>query len=145
MTNPEYGGDGKKNDRCAPFTPPTVAFPAHWAPNDVMFYTGTQFPAKYRNGAFIAFHGSWNRAPLPQAGYNVTFVPFAGGKPRQVRSVRRRLRRQDAADEPGDAVARPGGLAQRSRRFALHHRRRQGTHLARDVQAEVADTFERPR
>ena len=46
-----------------------------------MFYTGTQFPAKYRGGAFIAFHGSWNRAPLPMAGYNVTFVPFAGGKP----------------------------------------------------------------
>src|SRR5438094_2904392 len=81
VTNPEYGGDGKKADRCANFNAPTVAFPGHWAPNDVMFYTGTQFPAKYRGGAFIAFHGSWNRAPLPQAGYRVVFVPFKDGKP----------------------------------------------------------------
>jgi len=80
VTNPEYGGDGKKTDRCAAFTPPAYAFPAHWAPNDLAFYTGTQFPAKYRGGVFVAFHGSWNRAPLPMAGYNITFVPFTGGK-----------------------------------------------------------------
>jgi glucose/arabinose dehydrogenase len=55
VTNPEYGGDGKKNDRCAAFTPPTVAFPGHWAPNDVTFYTGTQFPRSYQGGAFVAF------------------------------------------------------------------------------------------
>ena len=79
VNNPEYGGDGKKDDRCGSFTAPAVAFPGHWAPNDVMFYTGTQFPASYRNGAFIAFHGSWNRAPLPQAGYKVMFVPIARG------------------------------------------------------------------
>ncbi|HEY8833085.1 MAG TPA: hypothetical protein VIM21_11345, partial [Gemmatimonadaceae bacterium] len=42
---------------------------------------GTSFPAHYRGGAFIAFHGSWNRAPGPQQGYNVVFVPFANGKP----------------------------------------------------------------
>ena len=46
-----------------------------------MFYSGSQFPARYKGGAFIAFHGSWNRAPLPQAPSNVTFQPFAGGKP----------------------------------------------------------------
>ena len=79
LTNPEYGGDGKSDARCAMFTPPVAAFPAHWAPVDLMFYTGTQFPQKYRNGAFIAFHGSWNRAP-EQAGYNVTFQPMANGK-----------------------------------------------------------------
>jgi glucose/arabinose dehydrogenase len=39
------------------------------------------FPAKYKGGAFIAFHGSWNRAPLPQDGFNVSFQPFASGKP----------------------------------------------------------------
>ena len=55
------------------------------------------FPRQYQGGAFVAFHGSWNRAPLPQAGYNVTFVPFAGGKPGASRNVRRRVRRQDAA------------------------------------------------
>ena len=79
--NPEYGGDGKKTERCSQFTVPLAAFPGHWAPNDLLFYTGTQFPAKYRGGAFIAFHGSWNRAPLPQRGYNITFVPFSGDRP----------------------------------------------------------------
>jgi glucose/arabinose dehydrogenase len=77
---PEYGGDGKKTDRCSQFTGPVAAFPAHWAPVDLMFYTGKQFPEKYQGGAFIAFHGSWNRAP-EQAGYNVTFQPFDGDKP----------------------------------------------------------------
>jgi glucose/arabinose dehydrogenase len=51
------------------------------APDGLLFYTGTMFPAKYRNGAFIAFHGSWNRAPEPQAGYFVVFQPFKDGKP----------------------------------------------------------------
>jgi glucose/arabinose dehydrogenase len=45
-----------------------------------MFYTGSMFPAKYKRGAFIAFHGSWNRAPEPQAGFNVVFQPLAGEK-----------------------------------------------------------------
>src|SRR5262245_58236479 len=40
------------------------------------FYGGDQFPKEYRGGAFIAFHGSWNRAPKPQRGYHVAFVPF---------------------------------------------------------------------
>ena len=81
VLNPEYGGDGKEVGRCTQFTPPIAAFPAHWAPVDVMFYTGTQFPKKYQGGAFIAFHGSWNRAPEPQAEANVTFQPFSGNKP----------------------------------------------------------------
>jgi len=58
-----------------------AAYPAHWAPVDIMFYSGKEFPKKYDGGAFIAFHGSWNRAPMPQAGYNVTFQPFSKGKP----------------------------------------------------------------
>jgi glucose/arabinose dehydrogenase len=79
---PEYGGDGgKAAGVCATKLGPEAFFPAHWAPDGLMFYTGSQFPAHYKNGAFIAFHGSWNRAPGPQQGYNVTFVPFAGGKP----------------------------------------------------------------
>ncbi|HLN02718.1 MAG TPA: hypothetical protein VK335_25740 [Bryobacteraceae bacterium] len=78
---PEYGGDGKKAGRCSEFNLPITTFPAHWAPVDLTFYTGAQFPEHYKNGAFIAFHGSWNRAPMPQEGYNVTFQPFADGKP----------------------------------------------------------------
>jgi glucose/arabinose dehydrogenase len=77
---PEYGGDGKKAG--APDAQyPVAAFPGHLAPNGLLFYTGSQFPAKYKNGAFVAFHGSWNRAPMPQAGFYVVFVPFENGKP----------------------------------------------------------------
>ena len=77
---PEYGGDGKKSDRCVSKKAPAATYPGHWAPMSVFFYTGSQFPAKYRNGAFIAFHGSWNRAPEQQAGYRVVFQPLSGGK-----------------------------------------------------------------
>lgn len=76
MLAPEFGGDGKKRDDSGKYEAPLVTFPAHWSPRQMAIYTGTQFPEKYRNGAFIAFHGSWDRAPLPQAGYNVAFVPF---------------------------------------------------------------------
>jgi glucose/arabinose dehydrogenase len=77
---PEYGGDGKKTAG-EDAQDPLVAFPAHIAPNGLLFYTGNQFPEKYKNGAFIAFHGSWNRAPEPQKGYLVAFQPFKDGKP----------------------------------------------------------------
>lgn len=77
---PEYGGDGKKIGRCAEMQQPIVAFPAHIAPNALLFYTGNAFPQKYKNGAFIAFHGSWNRSPK-QEGYLVAFVPFKNGQP----------------------------------------------------------------
>lgn len=81
LLNPEYGGDGKKEGDGAKYKQPIMAFAAHWAPNDLLFYTGDQFPARYKNGAFIAFHGSTNRSPYPQAGFFVCFVPFKGGKP----------------------------------------------------------------
>jgi glucose/arabinose dehydrogenase len=77
---PEYGGDGKKTGGENAIDP-VIAFPGHLAPNGLLFYTGSQFPDKYKNGAFIAFHGSWNRAPEPQAGFYVVFVPFKNGKP----------------------------------------------------------------
>jgi glucose/arabinose dehydrogenase len=81
VLNPEYGGDGKKEGKGASFEQPIVGFPGHWAPNDLLFYTGDQFPERYRNGAFIAFHGSTIRNPYPQAGYFVGFVPFKDGMP----------------------------------------------------------------
>jgi glucose/arabinose dehydrogenase len=113
LTNPEYGGDGKDGARCATFTPPVAAYPAHWAPVDITFYSGSQFPAKYRGGAFIAFHGSWNRAPLPQAGYNVTFQPFAAGKPSGDFEVfADGFAGKTPLMNPGEAVARPDGVAQ---------------------------------
>jgi glucose/arabinose dehydrogenase len=78
---PEYGGDGKKTPEKGKYADPLVAFPAHWAPNDLLFYSGKSFPARYQGGAFIAFHGSWNRAPEPQAGYKVVFQPMKNGVP----------------------------------------------------------------
>lgn len=108
---PEYGGDKKKEGRCADKKKPIYAFPGHWAPNALMFYTGNQFPEKYRNGAFIAFHGSWNRAPKPQAGYFVVFLPFKDGMPSGDYEI--------FADgfaggfrEPARSLYRPCGLAQ---------------------------------
>jgi glucose/arabinose dehydrogenase len=113
LLNPEYGGDGKTVGRCTEFTPPVAAFPAHWAPLDVMFYSGKQFPAHYKDGAFIVFHGSWNRAPMPQAGYNLTFQPFAGGKPSgNFESFATGFPGKSPLMNPNDAVARPDGVAE---------------------------------
>lgn len=107
---PEYGGDGKRIGQCAEKLGPAAAFPAHWAPNALAFYGGDAFPASYRGGAFIGFHGSWNRAPEPQAGYNVVFQPFSGGKPAGKYQVF-----ADgfagASKQPGTARHRPSGLA----------------------------------
>jgi glucose/arabinose dehydrogenase len=58
---------------------PDVLLGAHRAPLQFAFYTGSQFPASYHGGAFVAEHGSWNRSP--RAGYQVVFVPFKDGKP----------------------------------------------------------------
>jgi glucose/arabinose dehydrogenase len=77
---PEFGGDGKKTGGENALDP-VEAFPGHLAPNALLFYTGSKFPEKYKNGAFVAFHGSWNRAPEPQKGFFVVFVPFKDGKP----------------------------------------------------------------
>lgn len=78
---PEYGGDGGKTvGLCAQMPPPVAAYPSHWAPNDLEFYTGRNFPTAYHGGAFITFHGSWNRSPGPQDGFNVVYQPMKDGK-----------------------------------------------------------------
>jgi glucose/arabinose dehydrogenase/cytochrome c5 len=105
---PEYGGDGgKKVGVCASKIAPVAAFPAHWAPNGMTFYDQKQFPARYRDGVFIAFHGSWNRAPYAQGGYNVVF-----------QSLQKSGRCEIFADgfagaikTPEKAVHRPSGVA----------------------------------
>ena len=78
---PEYGGDGKEVGRCAAAKEPLMVFPAHWAPLSVAFGPARQLGSTYDEGVFIAFHGSWNRAPLPQAGYRVVWQPLRGGVP----------------------------------------------------------------
>jgi len=76
---PEYGGDGGKAvGVCANKIAPAAAFPAHWGPNGAIHYDGKNFPSRYRDGVFIAFHGSWNRAPYAQGGYNIVFQPLDG-------------------------------------------------------------------
>jgi glucose/arabinose dehydrogenase len=76
---PEYGGDKVQLGRCDRLVQPLIAFPAHWAPMSIQFYAGKMFPAQYQGGAFIAFHGSAFRAPLPQEGYQVVFLQFKEG------------------------------------------------------------------
>ena len=134
VLNPEYGGDGKAVGRCTEFTAPIAVFPPHWAPVDLTFYTGTQFPQKYRGGAFIAFHGSWNRSPMPQDGYNVTFQPFAAGsRPASTRCSRTASPARQPLMRPNDAAYRADGVAQAPRRVALHLGQPEGPHLARPV------------
>ena len=78
---PEYGGDGRAAGKCENAKDPLYAFPGHMGPNDIAFYQNGQFPDKYNEGVFIAFHGSWNRAPLRQKGYFIAFVPMKDGQP----------------------------------------------------------------
>lgn len=109
---PEYGGNGEKVGRCDKFEEPIIAFPGHWAPNGLVFYSAEQFPERYRGGAFVAFHGSWNRAPLPQAGYKVVFVPFEGNHPAGGYEVfADGFSGQKKLAAPGSADYRPMGLA----------------------------------
>ena len=113
MAAPEYGGDNRKRADPDSYDKPLVAFPAHWAPIQMALYTGTQFPKSYQGGMFIAFHGSWNRAPRSQGGYNVCFVPFDDkGMPKG--TYERFADGFSGLEEftrPGDARFRPAGVA----------------------------------
>ena len=113
LLNPEYGGDGKKEGNGSKYEQPLIGFPAHFAPNDILFYTGDQFPERYRNGAFIAFHGSTIRSPYSQAGYFVAFVPFKNGNPSGPWEVfADGFAGKDTIVNTSDAEHRPMGLAQ---------------------------------
>lgn len=113
ILQPGYGGDGKKIGRAAAFDLPIMGFPGHWAPMDLLFYEGNQFPARYKNGAFIAFHGSTDRSPYPQAGYIVCFVPFTNGKPTDKWEVfADGFTGIDTVVNTSDAKYRPMGLAE---------------------------------
>jgi len=113
VLSPEYGGDGEEVGRCDEFPDPVAVFGAHWAPNDMLFYTGSQFPERYRNGVFIAFHGSWNRAPLPQDGYRVVFQPLSGGAAAgEYETFADGFAGVDPIPGPGEVAHRPVGLAE---------------------------------
>ena len=109
---PEYGGDGSIVGRCKDYDDPILGFPGHWAPNGLLFYTGDQFPERYKNGAFVALHGSTNRAPYPQSGYFVAFVPFKDGAMSGDWEVfADGFAQVDTIVNVSDAVYRPMGLA----------------------------------
>jgi len=112
VLQPGYGGDGKKIGRAADFDEPVIGFPGHWAPMDVLFYQGNQFPERYKHGVFVAFHGSTDRSPYPQAGYIVCFYPFEEGKPNGTWEVfADGFTGVDTVVNTSDAVYRPMGLA----------------------------------
>ena len=106
---PEYGGDGKKTGGEKTINP-AVAFPAHMGPNGLLFYTGTAFPAKYRNGAFIAFHAQSQEL---HKGYLIGFVPFKNGKPSGPWEIfADNFAGTDLVKPTGPVQHRPCGLAQ---------------------------------
>jgi len=110
---PAYGGDGKIIGRGSKFDKPVMSFPGHWAPMDILFYKGNQFPGRYKQGAFVSFHGSTDRSPYPQAGYIVCFVPFDNGKWSDKYEVfADGFAVVDTVYNTSDAVFRPMGLAE---------------------------------
>lgn len=112
VLQPGYGGDGKIIGRAAEFDMPVIGFPGHWAPMDILFYQGNQFPERYKQGAFVALHGSTDRSPYPQAGYIVCFVPFENGKASgEIEVFADGFTGIDTVINTSDAVYRPMGLS----------------------------------
>lgn len=112
ILSPEFGGDGVK-EGAPQAVDPLMGFPGHLAPNALLFYTGTQFPKRYRNGAFIAFHGSWNRNPEFQEGFYIVFVPMKNGVPTGEWEIfADGFTGKEKIMSPREAQHRPCGLAQ---------------------------------
>ncbi|NHE58804.1 c-type cytochrome [Cyclobacterium plantarum] len=112
VLSPAYGGDGKIVGRAAEFDKPVIGFPGHWAPMELLFYQGSQFPERYKKGVFVAFHGSTDRSPYPQAGYIVCFVPLIDGVPGDWEVFADGFAGVDTVENTGDALYRPMGLAE---------------------------------
>lgn len=112
LVNPEYVDYAEELGDPLNYEQPLIGFPGHFAPNDLLFYRGDQFPERYKNGAFIAFHGSTIRAPYPQGGYFICFVPFKDGKPSGPWEVfADGFAGVDTIVNTSDAAYRPMGLA----------------------------------
>jgi glucose/arabinose dehydrogenase len=103
LPDPEFG-----NRPCSQFTPPARALGPHVAAIGMRFYTGRQFPEKYRGGIFIAEHGSWNRStPI---GYRVTFVKVEDGRATSYEPFAEGwLRGASASGRPADVLVMPDG------------------------------------
>jgi glucose/arabinose dehydrogenase len=77
--NEDPRNKGQRPDLVKSTIVPDVVLPSHVAVLDSRFYRGSMFPARYKNGALLAYHGSWNRAQ--RIGYSVVFIPFKAGMP----------------------------------------------------------------
>jgi glucose/arabinose dehydrogenase len=99
---------GQRDDLVRKTTVPDVSLGAHVAVLDAIFYTGKQFPAEYRDGAFLAFHGSWNRAK--RVGQSIAFIPFKNAKP--AGPVREFLTGWMLSPDSPNVWGRPVGLLQ---------------------------------
>ncbi|HKU54090.1 MAG TPA: hypothetical protein VJP60_01905 [Rhizomicrobium sp.] len=77
LVAPEYGGDSKMQAPADLYSKPVALLPGHSAPLDLVFYNGSQFPSRYRGGAFVAFHGGLGPdTATGYNGYNITFLSF---------------------------------------------------------------------
>lgn len=104
ITDPEFGAERP----CSEFTSPTALLGAHTAPLGMRFYTGDQFPAKYRNAIFIAQHGSWNRST--PSGYRLMVAyPQADGSARTEVFAEGWLKGNRAWGRPVDVLVAPDG------------------------------------
>lgn len=112
MQDPGYGGDGE-TESTGDYRDPLIAFPAHWAPNDLLFHSGRNLPARYAQGALIVFHGSWNRIPFEQGGFKVVFVPMRDGAVTGDWEIfAAGFAGPGPVKNPGQASYRPTGLAE---------------------------------
>lgn len=98
-------GDNPHNDLVEKAIIPDVPVGPHTASLGFTFYTHDTFPEKYKNGAFVGQHGSWNRDPL--SGYKVVFVPFVNGEPQAPEDF---LTGFIANEETGEVYGRPVGV-----------------------------------
>jgi glucose/arabinose dehydrogenase len=99
---------GRINDLIKSSISPDFLLGSHLAVLDFIFYTGSQFPAEYKGGAFLAFHGSSNRSK--RVGYSIGFVPFQNGKPSG--ALQEFLTGWMLGPESDDVWGRPAGLLQ---------------------------------
>jgi glucose/arabinose dehydrogenase len=114
IADPEFGGR-----RCAEFVPPVQNLGAHVASLGMRFYTGKQFPERYRNAVFIAEHGSWNRSS--KIGYRVSVVRLQGNRavatsPSSAAGCKGEDRLGPPGRRAGDARRQPAGVGRPRRR-----------------------------
>lgn len=104
VPDPQFG----VNRKCAEFTPPVVKLGPHVASLGMRFYTGSMFPAEYRNNVFVAEHGSWNRSR--KIGYRIKRVVLSGGQAEKHEVFAEGwLQGESAWGRPADVLVMPDG------------------------------------